>query len=351
MTAPSDQAGPVDISEAAKKPSPNKALMRAAKWITLVVVLAAIIWQFRKLAAEWGADGAAVLERGVSWPWLAGSLGFFSVGQLCFALYWRRLLRSTEIEAPLLESVRAYLVGTLGKYVPGKALVIVVRAGMLPSGQGRRLTVGGVTIYETLTSMAGAGLIACFALAATDASLVNNITGAVAIAAVLNFAVYPTTFQRLSRWVSMPFGRDGGKLPVRAWYRCYWRSAPLIFLEWLGSGLSLWAVAVAFQLDVWSIESAIYMTGVAALATAAGFLVLPVPAGIGVREFIMIMLLEKWFAGHAAGSHATAVAVSLMLRTVWTVGELTIAGGLYALPGVSWARARAVEAMAGGGKA
>jgi len=350
LTAPRDQAGATDAggverAQANARPLSSRGgvLMRVLKWATIVVVLAAVVWQFRKLATDWAGDGAAVIERGVAWPWLVGALVVYACGQFCFALYWRRLLRATGIEAPPIQAIRAYLVGTLGKYVPGKALVIVVRAGMLPSGQGRRLVVAGVTIYETLTSMAAAGLIACIALTLTKSTLVNNILGAVAIAVVLNFGVIPPVFARISRWVALPFGRDSSNLPYGDWYRCYWRSTPLWICEWLGAGLSLWATAAAFHLDVWSWGAVVYMTGVAALGTAAGFIVLPVPAGIGVREFIIILLLEKWFAGHVAGAHATAVAVSLMLRTVWTVGEMLIAGGLYALPGVSWAGARAAE--------
>ncbi len=342
-TRPSEAVG-VDAGPEADTPSRRRRpIFRVFKWIVVLVVLLAIVWQFRGLANDWNQEGTALFERGLAWPWLVAALAIFMLGQLCFALYWRRLVRATGIEAPLLQSVRAYLVGTLGKYVPGKAVVILLRAGLLPTAHGRRLVVGGVTIYETLTSMAAAGVIAAAALIMTYPTLQNNILGALFIAIALNVAVYPRVFAWMSRWVALPFGRDGSRLPVRDWYRCYWRSAPLWVMQWLGSGLSLWAVAAAFRLDVWSWQAVVFMTGVASLGTVAGFLVLPVPAGVGVREFVMILLLEKWYALDVAGAHAIAVAMSLVLRTIWTIGELSVAGALYALPGVSWARAKAAN--------
>ena len=291
----------------------RKRLFRAVKWLTILVVLAAMGWQISKLADDWGTDGAKVFERSLAWGWLAAAMGFFWAGQFCFSLYWRRLLLVSDVSAPLVPSVRAYLVGTLGKYMPGKALVVVVRTGMLPDAKGKRFLVGGVTIYETLTSMSAAGLIGVIAMLVTRQDLIRNMLGAAGIAIALSVITHPTAFGRLAKIVAIPFRRKGDPLPVRDWYRCYWRSTPLLLCEWLGSGLSLWA-------------------------TAAGFLVLPVPAGIGVREFIVISLLTKWF-----GEHATAVCISLVLRTLWTAGEILLAGGLYMLPGVTWARAKMSE--------
>lgn len=318
--------------------------IRIVKWVTIIAVLGAIGWQISKLADDWATDGKRVLERGLLWHWVFISLGVFWLGQFCFALYWRRLIQSSGAVLPLLSSVRAYLVGTLGKYVPGKALVVVVRTGMLPEAKGRRFLVGGATVYETLTSMSAAGLIGFLAIVLTRRDLVFNMLGAAAIAIVLNAIVHPYPFSRLAKMVTIPFRRKGDPLPAQAWYRCYWSSMPLLLFEWLGSGLSLWATAAAFHLDVFSVPAAIFLIGVAALATAAGFLVLPVPAGIGVREFVVISLLTKWF-----NDQATAVCISLILRTIWTAGEMMLAGGLYMLPGVTWARAKMADSNANNG--
>lgn len=349
MTQSADNPLSVDVvapsaADAAHTGATNgrKTLFRIVKWLTILVVIAAMAWQLSKLVDDWSTDGARILEKGVLWPWVFAALGFFWMGQFCFALYWRRLVRTTGATAPYLSTIRAYLVGTLGKYVPGKALVVVVRTGMLPEAKGRRFLIGGTTVYETLTSMAAAGLLGLIALASTRSDLVMNMTGAAAIAIALNVIVHPVPFGHLAKLVAIPFRRKGDPLPASDWYRCYWKSMPLLVCEWLGSGLSLWATAAAFQLpNVYSVEAAVFMTGVAALATAAGFLVLPVPAGVGVREFVIISLMVKW-----TGDQTAAVCVSLILRTIWTTGEILLAGGLYMLPGVTWARAKLADSNA-----
>ena len=56
----------------------------------------------------------------------------------------------------------------LGKYVPGKAMVVIVRAGMVVPFGARASTAAIATFYETLVMMASGGLIAAagFATAA-----------------------------------------------------------------------------------------------------------------------------------------------------------------------------------------
>ena len=62
------------------------------------------------------------------------------------------------VHAPIgfLPAWRAYIVSHLGKYVPGKAMVVVVRSGMVVPFGGRASTAAIATFYETLVMMAPA---------------------------------------------------------------------------------------------------------------------------------------------------------------------------------------------------
>ena len=67
----------------------------------------------------------------------------------------------------MLETTRAYYVGHLGKYVPGKALVVIIRTGLI-SGPRVDTTVAAVSIFiETLTMMAVGAFLAADRSAAT----------------------------------------------------------------------------------------------------------------------------------------------------------------------------------------
>ena len=64
------------------------------------------------------------------------------------------------------------------------------------------------------------------------------------------------------------------------------------------------------------------LTACAALAVVAGFLSL-IPAGAGVREFVIMTLLAADFGAVAA------VASAILLRVVWMVSEVLLSGILY----------------------
>ena len=60
------------------------------------------------------------------------------------------------------------------------------------------------------------------------------------------------------------------------------------------------------------------------------------PSGVGVREYVLLTLLPPELAGGVVGSPEPVAALAvLLLRLVWTVAELGLAGIIYWLPGPS----------------
>ena len=60
----------------------------------------------------------------------------YLVGLLPAGLFWWRVLWVLGQKTRFLDTMRAYYIGHLGKYVPGKAMVVVLRAGLLqPSAE------------------------------------------------------------------------------------------------------------------------------------------------------------------------------------------------------------------------
>ena len=78
----------------------------------------------------------------------------YLVGLLPEGLFWQRALRAMGQEAPLGRTLRAYYIGHLGKYVPGKAMVVVLRTGLI-CGPGVDAGIAAASVFlETLTMMA-----------------------------------------------------------------------------------------------------------------------------------------------------------------------------------------------------
>src|SRR5690606_4091488 len=76
------------------------------------------------------------------------------------ALFWYQVLRATRQEVGLFETIRAWWVSQIVKYIPGKAMVLVVRTGMLRHPKLETTVVAASAFVETLTMMAVGSLMA-----------------------------------------------------------------------------------------------------------------------------------------------------------------------------------------------
>ncbi len=134
-----------------------------------LAILALVIWGGHRTISEaietLRRDGWT-FER-IDFGWLVVCGGLYLLGQLPCGLFWRRVLADMGEEVPLGRALRAYYIGHLGKYVPGKAVVFVLRIGLIKAVQPLRTGVGVAAIfYETLTTMAVGAVLATVILGA-----------------------------------------------------------------------------------------------------------------------------------------------------------------------------------------
>jgi uncharacterized membrane protein YbhN (UPF0104 family) len=73
-----------------------------------------------------------------------------------------------------------------------------------------------------------------------------------------------------------------------------------------------------------------YVAGVS-LAVVAGFLLLILPGGVGVREAFLAKLMLSYMQPRVTEASSAAWASAFLLRLVWTVSELGISGIMYAV--------------------
>ncbi|HXG12246.1 MAG TPA: lysylphosphatidylglycerol synthase domain-containing protein, partial [Gemmataceae bacterium] len=296
------------------------------------------------------------------WLVLAGLLYLLGIG--FSALYWDRLLRAAGQRPSVGGMLRAYYVGHLGKYLPGKAWALFLRAG-LARADGVRLSIGAVTsTYEVLTTMAAGVLLALvlFWVLAPDTAaaidwdlfrrmLTQDITGqtvldrkvlallALVLLVPIAVAIAPPVFNRLMRRIAQPF-RQSDAVPLpRPGIAALVEGLVLTAFGWLVLGASLWAVlqTVVSEPPAWSWRALGLYTAYLSTAYVAGFVIVVVPGGLGVREFFLTLFLTPELAplvgGDEGRARATAVLAVVILRLVWTAAELPAAGLLYVLPG------------------
>lgn len=263
---------------------------------------------------------------------LATSAGLYLFGLSMWGIYWFRLMRLFDQPVKLPVALRAYFLGQLGKYVPGKAWALIVRADQA-AGPGVNFGVSVVTaFYEVFTSMASGALVAAVVFyfeppVFRGYDFPPHFTGLILLA-VCGLPLLPGVFN----FMATRLGRRFPSLDVlhmpRMRLPVLLQGIVLCGVGWAAMGLSLWAclAAVVDPLPELTIGWWAYSSAIVGLAYALGFAAFVLPAGAGVREWVLVEFLLC-----VTPSRGLLAAAVLLLRLAWTIGEIAMAATLAAL--------------------
>jgi hypothetical protein len=237
--------------------------------------------------------------------WRAAQL-IFTAAAIWFA--WRKLspIRPSIVDAfaHIHTATRIWLVSNLARWIP--AMQIAAMGGLAKqAGASPFAAVGASLLIQVVNLLAG---VAVVLLMASDAiPLAQPVVVALGGLAVA-IALIPRFLPAFARWIGARFGR------VVSWPSIPYGTIVVVYAEcavaWVLYGL-------AFQLMVSAIFGS--ASGAARLYIAVytasyglGYIALPAPGGIGVREGAMIALLTKY--GMATLADATVISV---VSRVW----------------------------------
>ena len=130
-------------------------LWRGVKAAIVVAILLGVGWT---LTGNLKQLDTRDLSWDPAWLVLAGFL--YLTGSLFCTWFWWWSLRSLGQRPGFFAILRAYYVGHLGKYVPGKALVPIIRTALIRGPQVHTGLAVVTVFYETLTVMAAGALLA-----------------------------------------------------------------------------------------------------------------------------------------------------------------------------------------------
>ncbi len=272
----------------------------------------------RTLIDQWSAIGPALRQTHAGWIAIAGVSSALSMVGL--ALLWWRCLRLYGTRTRLADTTAWYFAGELGKYLPGGVWSVVGRGELAQRGGVGRGQAYSTTLLS-YASMCIAAALVCGALApvATRGSGLGWGWAVLALIPLGCLAVHPAIVRPILS-VAARVTRGRVALQVRPWGSMLglvlW-SVP----TWILVGAAASAVTAALGYD----QQPARVAFAAIAAWIVGFLVVPVPAGAGVRELVFVAL-----CGLAAGP-ATAVAALARLLLV----AVDMVGGL---AGLWWAR-------------
>jgi uncharacterized membrane protein YbhN (UPF0104 family) len=292
-----------------------------------MLVAAAVLWGVHRTISAALADleeqnwGPSQLRP----AWLAIASALYLAGQLPSALFWNELLRTFDQPARAWRTIRSWYVGSVGKYVPGKAMVIVLRTALLRR-DGIGIAVSTATIfYETLTTMAAGAFLAGAILLVAVRDEWELVLLAAALMIAAGAPTVPPIFKRLARLAGIEraapdaihkLDRLGWRGQARAWLS--------IAAGWCLVGASVWAVlcAVDGESTHASLSQLALAIAAAALSVVVGFVSF-IPGGLVVRDAVMLELLAT------AVGKGPALICAVVTRLVWLLSEVGISIILY----------------------
>ena len=313
---------------AERKKSRKKWLLTIAK--VLIVVL--VVWAIRRTIVD-AVDQLDEHTLRLNPWWLIAAGGLYLLGLLPAGLFWHRVLLALGQDAKLGETLRAYFIGHLGKYVPGKAMVVVLRTGLIRSHRVDTGLAAVSVFFETLTMMTVGAFISAAILAFYFREHWYLTLVALGLMAGAGMPTLPPVFRRLVKFAGIGKSNPetaeklqnlGGKTLALGWLA--------MSIGWVILGLSLWAVLRGMGVEqlIWDgkpvpldpiSQLPLYVAAVS-LAMVAGFLSL-IPGGAAVREAVLAELLVPHFG------EVTALVSAVLLRLVWLGSELLLSGILW----------------------
>jgi uncharacterized membrane protein YbhN (UPF0104 family) len=314
-------------------------LRRAVKLVLALVILFFVGWQFKRdleLPDEHDPERLDPFKIELRSTWLFASGGFYLAGLFAGAWFWRHLHGKFGYPISLYAAVRAHYIGQLGKYVPGKAMAVAVRSDLIhPYGVPYGVSII-VSFYEVFAGMAAGALVAALIYLVQPPTLSElptfaagvkghplwigfvliGVCGIPLLPGVFNFVIAKLTRNiqaiELYRLPPVRFGTLAIGLVTTA-------------AAWWVQGLSVWAMLQGVVPEPPPLTPALWAqcTAGIAFANVGGFVIVVAPAGLGVREYLLRMLLSPF-----GPAKYIAVAV-LLLRLDWIVAEACFAALTY----------------------
>lgn len=322
-------------------PSSKPALVwgwKLLKWALLALVLYFVGQQGYQLFQEQG-ESLAKIQVKPTWLILAGICNF--VAWLPSVWFWQQLMINSGESPGFWPTARAYYCGHLGKYIPGKVSVLLIRATLLKDF-GVRVSVAALTAaYETLAVM-GVGLVLFLALVPyvinTDQltewpAWIQSVQSRPLLIPVLFLFALFVSLPLLSRLLNL-FSKRITKSGVEASaadpqasisIRLLYAGVFAFLISWCLHGLSLGLVVASLGSSGLEWQQWPVWTAAMSAALALGFAVLFAPAGLGVREGLIAAIL----AGSPAIGPVNAFVAALLIRIVSFASEILAAFVLY----------------------
>lgn len=276
----------------------------------LVLIGTAFYFLAGKVRTVWVEISAQDFEVRAGWL-------LFSYFALCFAFYWfafgwNHILRYMEYTVDSLTTSHIWYKAQVSKYVPGFVWNIVGRASWGSAvGIPWEATVLSSAVEMTLMVIGAALLSSVLVFQYVwRVPVVRNTQNYLLLLPVLLILLLPKLLDAVLRVA----GQEQHDFNLR--FPDSLRLLTIYVFRWVFAGIAFVFLVKALysvRLDQWY-----FLVSSFSLAWLVGFVTLFAPGGIGVREAVLVWLLESTMPT------GTALLVALLARLWWIAGEVTM---------------------------
>ncbi|WP_420453712.1 lysylphosphatidylglycerol synthase domain-containing protein [Ilumatobacter sp.] len=291
---------------------------RLVSLLGLLIGVAGVAFVVAKVVRDRNEFADALAQANPGWTLAALAAGAGAISSI--ALNWVALLRRHH-PVPRARAVGWFYVGQLGKYVPGGIWPVIGQAELARRGGVDRPGAYAATAISMIGTLLGAVTVAAATGLATEG---RRLLGA-ALAAGILAGLLVAADGRIRAAVGSLLARVARRSIELPTARVLARQAALHVPVWVA--FSACHVGVAVALGSRPGASAISELAFATcVAWVAGFVIVGLPGGIGVREAVLVSLTTPLLGAGAAVSFAVVsrlvtIAVDLLLAAVAVVGS------------------------------
>jgi len=293
-------------------------IRRWYRWLLFAVILSAVIWFIARNFKQ-------VSQYSFEFNRLLLAFSFLSV--LCAFLFrfgvWVRLASLFGLDAPLRRAGRAYFLSILGRYIPGKVGLALVRIEAYSDYPSEKVIMA--TGMELVAALTAALLLAFIGLALSPSHFPSYLRWvALLCIAPLLAALSPPVLRRVSNAVLRLAGRE--KIEIRFPFKANLALVGLYTIPGFLHGCGLFLLINS--LSHISTHHYLAVTGAYYTASLAGLIAFFAPGGLGVREGVLFLVLP------ALVGRETAIVAAILIRLVTIVAEVVLAAGFTAIAGI-----------------
>lgn len=287
------------------QPTTKKRLILAAKILLMAAVIGFIV---KKFGESWNEVSNQQLH--IDWRFAFLTIGCFACSMMTNTLVWRWLAWRMGDRSRTLPLLGAYLFSQMGKYAPGKIMLLLMRIERAGRVGMDKKTVVVSTLVENAMYMVSGGVTALLTLALfliyRPVFLVAVLVPLVALVVVF----HPRVFYRLVNKMLVKWNQPPVAAEEQLRKRDLALSVVMFTPVWIFGGVGLWAAARTVTMI--PVESITNLPGAFALSVTGGMASF-LPGGLGIAEAIKSLFLDPITGPKAA---VLAVAIQRMAQII-----------------------------------